>query len=385
MALTLPRQAKLNNIAIEILDEEDEFGRKYSEEELIHGGVFIQDTGKKEMILRVVARVGGDSRYEAIKDLANSAGKVVYTRSGTSQSQVEGYITDISAKSYDKSAIGLYTLSFTFRESALATELAKASLANNTKKARLALLNKTAAFIKNVYKTTARTIQMSTDTVNGIANEMNNIASAIPSLLSEAEIFTASIANFQASVQSFIRLPSDVNTQVKGLVEAFVEIGTTLEIQLDAIKNMLSSDLISAYDNTCSFANENSQATNPLQTAFYNYAISAFLDRCNARIYTTRDTIQQDIDYIRSQQSYAAQRIYDQDLINALLLYIDNTTLLLKQKAIQIPPVLEYSFENISDTSVYFMYYGNLDGIDAWRQYNNIQHYGIVNQVVKFY
>lgn len=380
------RVAKINDVIFDCLGIEYSGGFKVSIEELLNGGRFFQHTGTIEPIITIVGRVYGPDRLARLENTLSKQNKSVKVICPTTnRASMDLYPTDFQYKLYDRSQVEIHEFTVKFYQSQLASDLAKASNSSNIKKSKFAFLTKTSDFIKNTYRVANERIQIATDAVNAIASDLASIASAIPSLVNELQLFTQSLQNQQQSLQTFIALPAILDSQIKTLVDTFGEIGQTTNDQIDALKNMLNGNLIQNYDSSCSFAENISIAQNPIQTNFYCYGVDRLIVKINDKEYTTKEAVQESIDYLNSQKEYITNKFYDKDLASELILYINATILDLKQKQIQLPPLFSYDFENISDVSAYYAYYGNLDGLEAWREYNKIDTYGIVNQNVKFY
>lgn len=381
------RVAKINDVQINLESIELNGGLKSSIEELLNGGRYFQHVGIIEPIITVSGSVDGDARLARLRAVFEKQGTPVrLSLPITNASTMELYSGEYSCTLYDKSAIERYSFTVKLTASKLASDLAKASTTKNIKNSKLAFLSKTANFIKNTYRTTASTLQIASDTVNESAATLYNISSSVPSLVNELQLFTESFQNLQLAKQTFIQLPDILDNQIKGLVQTFAEIGQTENDQISALQNMLNGNLIQEYDNSCSFLEDRSRASNPIQTNFYCYGIDRLLSKINDKEYKTKESVQESIDYLNNQKEYISQKLYDKDLASELILYINTVILNLKQKAIQLPPIFTAYFDGVSDVSAYYAYYGNLDGLEAWREYNKIPTYGmLINQNVKFY
>jgi hypothetical protein len=385
VSLILPRVCKINNIIIDAITIENEFGVKMFSQELLHAGRYADFSGIFEDKFTLTARVIGDSRWEQIRNILSQEKIISLTLPTTYASTIEVLpASTVKCNIFDNSHIGMYTFTIDFEVSKIRIDIEKASNSANIQSSRFAFLSKLSSSVVNNYRLITTTVQNATDTMNSISSSLNNISQAIPSLLNEAQLFATSLVSFQNSIQSIINLPDQIDSQINSLVSTFVDIGATVDVQINAIKSFIDKNGIDDNKDDSSFAADVSNATIPLQESFYCHGLENMAFFMSNKEYTSKDEISIDIDYLITQKNYIKNKFRDKTLLDALNLYLNNIIIALKNKLIQIPANYEYKFDHISDYAAYYMYYGNLDDIQSWRNYNKIPNYGIVNQNIKY-
>lgn len=383
--MQIPRIAKFNEIPFTVISIQLESGQRTYSEELLFGGRYSDFTGIFEGVFEITGSVIGDDNWEAVENIFQQPEIIKLTLPTTNATEIDVLPkTTIQCNIFDNSRIGFYQFTVQVERSELRTLIAKTNASTGFLSAKLAYLKNVANVISNTYKTVSRTVENARNTINDIANQLTIASQAIPNVLNEVDKFTQSIQQFQNSLNNFINLPSQLTAQIQNLVVNFTNIANTAENQVIAIKNVLTGDFIRPFDNSCSFLLENSNATVPIQTTFYCYAISDYTTIVSNIEYKTADQVQIEIDYLRNVLDYAKLRFYDYNLLNSIRLLINNTIIILKQKQVALPTVQEGEFYGINDYAAYYMFYGNIDNINNFRLYNNIKEYGIVSQKVKF-